>query len=61
MIDEGPKMENPRKLEREPELKEPYSTPKLTIYGTVEQLTKKIGVNGQLDGGSFPNIRTHFG
>ena len=54
-------MENPRKLEREPELKEPYSTPKLTIYGTVEQLTKKIGVNGQLDGGSFPNIRTHFG
>ena len=53
-------MEKPRKPESEPEPKEPYSTPKLMIYGTVEQLTKAIGAHGQLDGGAIPNIRTHF-
>ena len=51
-------MEKPKKLEPEPEPKEPYSTPKLTIYGTVEQLTRQIGVHGQADGGSFPTFRT---
>jgi hypothetical protein len=34
------------------ERKEPYFTPKLTIYGTVEELTKMIGNNGALDGGT---------
>ena len=53
-------MEKPRKPEAEPEPKEPYSTPKLTIYGTVEEVTKAIGAHAQPDGGSFPTNRTHF-
>lgn len=51
-------MEKLRKPEPEP--KEPYSTPKLTIYGTVEEVTKAIGAHAQPDGGSFPTNRTHF-
>jgi hypothetical protein len=43
-----------------PERREPYSTPKLTIWGTVEQLTKQVGVHGSLDGGLFPIIRSHI-
>jgi hypothetical protein len=39
-------------------VKEPYSTPKLTIYGTVEALTKKVGSSRSGDGGTFPKIRT---
>jgi hypothetical protein len=43
-----------------PEPKEPYSTPKLTIYGTVEQLTKSVAPRGTLDGGIGPGTtRTH--
>jgi hypothetical protein len=38
--------------------REPYSTPKLTIYGTIEKLTKMIGNKGSIDGGSAPNNRT---
>ena len=41
-----------------PEPKEPYSTPKLTIYGTIEQLTKAVAVHGSMDGGSPPTNRT---
>jgi hypothetical protein len=41
-----------------PEPKEPYSTPKLTIYGTIQQLTKAVGMHGSTDGGSMPTIRT---
>jgi len=41
-----------------PERKEPYSTPKLTIYGTIEKLTKAIGPKNSGDGGSFPKNRT---
>lgn len=58
MIDGGREMEKPKKPEPEP--KEPYSTPKLTIYGTVEQLTKAVGAHAQADGGAFPTNRTHF-
>jgi hypothetical protein len=38
--------------------REPYFTPKLTIYGTIEKLTKAIGSTGSTDGGSAPKIRT---
>lgn len=60
MLDGGIEMEKPRKPAAEPEPKEPYSTPKLTIYGTVEEVTKAIGAHAQPDGGSFPTNRTHF-
>ncbi len=39
--------------------REAYSTPKLTTYGSIEDLTKKVGAHGNTDGGSFPTIRTH--
>ncbi len=40
--------------------KKPYSSPILTVYGTVQELTKKIGTSGNLDhGGSFPKVKTH--
>jgi hypothetical protein len=39
--------------------KTPYSPPVLTIYGTVQKLTQKLGIRGQPDGGSRGSIRTH--
>jgi hypothetical protein len=36
-------------VKREP--KKPYSKPSLTVYGTVRELTKKVGRAGKLDGG----------
>ena len=39
--------------------KKPYMSPKLTIYGTVQELTKARGISGNRDGGSFPRFRTH--
>jgi hypothetical protein len=46
-------------LQREP--KKPYASPKLTIYGTVQELTKSVGIRGNRDGGAFPRFRTgHF-
>ncbi|MGH9744573.1 MAG: lasso peptide [Candidatus Acidiferrales bacterium] len=38
--------------------KRPYSTPILTVYGTVRELTQKIGAFKLRDGGRFPRIRT---
>jgi len=40
------------------EPKKPYSTPALTIYGTVQQLTQHVGLRKTRDGGSFPRIKT---
>jgi hypothetical protein len=40
--------------------KKPYSSPKLTIYGTVQQLTQKMGLRQNKDGGSFPRYKTHI-
>jgi len=40
-------------------LKKPYLSPKLTIYGTVQELTKKTGFRGNRDNGRFPTSRTH--
>ena len=36
-------------VKREP--KKPYTKPKLTVYGTLRELTKKIGIHGRADGG----------
>ena len=43
-----------------PEPKEPYSTPELTIYGTIEELTKSVGAHGSADGATVGPFRTHF-
>jgi hypothetical protein len=43
------------------EIKKPYSTPVLTIYGTVRELTQSVGLRGTKDGGKFPKIKTHMG
>jgi len=37
-----------------PEPKKPYTPPRLTVYGTVRDLTKAVGGGGQDDGGAFP-------
>jgi hypothetical protein len=42
------------------EIKKPYSTPALTIYGTVQELTQTIGLRKTRDGGTFPNFKTHM-
>jgi hypothetical protein len=45
-------------VEREP--KRPYSKPKLTVYGTVRELTQSTGNNGQRDGARGQrNLQTH--
>ena len=36
-----------------------YVSPKLTVYGTVQELTKRVGIRGNRDGGRFPRFRTH--
>jgi hypothetical protein len=41
-----------------PKLKKKYSSPKLTRYGTVQELTKQVGPRGTLDSGTFPRNRT---
>jgi len=33
------------------EAKKPYSTPLLTVYGTVRELTQMVGASGNNDGG----------
>jgi len=40
--------------------KKPYSSPTLTIYGTVQQLTKKVGLRKTPDGGTRLRIKTHL-
>jgi len=40
--------------------KKPYSSPKLTNYGTVQQLTQKVGLRKNSDGGRFPRYKTHM-
>lgn len=52
-------MDEPAKQEQKPALKKPYSPPTLTIYGTVEELTKKVGLSGQRDGGVPPHFKTN--
>jgi hypothetical protein len=40
-------------------LKKVYLSPKLTVYGTVKELTKKTGFHGTRDNGRFAIFRTH--
>jgi hypothetical protein len=35
-----------------PEPKKPYSKPTLTLYGTVRELTRMVGIHGNADGGT---------
>jgi len=38
--------------------KKPYSSPILTIYGTVQELTQKVALRRASDNGRFPRVRT---
>jgi hypothetical protein len=38
--------------------KKPYSVPVLTVYGTVQELTQKVGLRKNPDGGRAPRVRT---
>ena len=53
-------LEMDRPTNPKPEPKEPYSTPELTIYGTIEELTKSVGAHGSADGATVGPFRTHF-
>lgn len=53
-------VDEPPKRDQKPPLKKQYSPPKLTVYGTVEELTKKVGAHGQLDHGVPPHFRTNI-
>jgi hypothetical protein len=44
-------------VKREP--KKPYSKPSLTLYGTVRELTQRVGARGRRDGGGRRAPRTH--
>ena len=46
-----------KSLIREP--KKPYSSPILTVYGTVQALTQKVGNRGNSDGGGRQGVKTH--
>ncbi len=39
--------------------KKPYSSPLITVYGTVRELTQKVGIRRHSDGGTFPRSKTH--
>lgn len=46
-------------VKREP--KKPYKKPSLTVYGTVRELTRKVGTAGHADGGHNPKkFATHL-
>ena len=38
--------------------KKPYSSPLITVYGTVQELTQKVGLRGRTDHGR-PRFPTH--
>jgi hypothetical protein len=38
--------------------KKPYSSPIITVYGTVQELTQKVGIVSKNDGGHFPRVKT---
>ncbi len=47
-----------KSLIREP--KKPYSSPILTVYGTVQALTQKVGLGGNRDNGMRLQVKTHM-
>jgi hypothetical protein len=38
--------------------KKAYASPQLTVYGTVLELTQRVGLRRARDGGRFPRVRT---
>jgi hypothetical protein len=42
------------------EPKKPYSKPTLIVFGTVRDLTQKVGITGNLDGGSLGMNKSHL-
>jgi hypothetical protein len=40
--------------------KKPYTAPKLTVYGTVRELTQKVGRHGHPDSGRSPRNNTQI-
>jgi hypothetical protein len=42
-----------------PSVKKPYSPPRLTVYGTIRDLTQMVG-NKSKDGGTGMNHGTHM-
>lgn len=56
---EATSMGSPVRQEQKVLCKKPYSLPRLTMHGTVQELTKRNGQHGQLDGGSGRTPRTH--
>ena len=42
------------------EQKKPYSKPRLTVYGTVRELTKRVGTHGNRDGGIPPHHKSQL-
>jgi hypothetical protein len=42
----------------QPPVKKPYQPPVLTVYGTVQKLTQKVGLHGKSDRGLIFRIRT---
>ena len=38
--------------------KKPYKRPSLTVYGTIRELTKAVGVHGKSDQGIPPRRKT---
>lgn len=51
-------IDEPAEPKQRPTLKRPYSPPTLTVYGTVEELTKRNGLHGQRDGHVIPPNKT---
>ncbi len=47
----------PKPVKRD--IKKPYSSPLITVYGTVRELTQKVGPRGTTDHGRFPRFATH--
>ncbi len=39
--------------------KKPYVSPIITVYGTVQEITKTVAQHGQKDSGKPPRSRTH--
>jgi len=40
------------------EVKKPYEPPRLLVYGTIRDLTQKVGPTRNSDAGRFPKNRT---
>lgn len=55
-----PHRERKRETVRERGARKAYAGTGLTVYGTIEELTRKVGEHGGPDGGTVPTVRTHF-